>query len=75
MFLLQTQTPQTVLDTKTAAKAWSSCARAMMEYDEANVKRWKEEIDTLLVFVSDLLYNFPATPLKSFISLVCFLRY
>ncbi|RPD56360.1 hypothetical protein L226DRAFT_423936, partial [Lentinus tigrinus ALCF2SS1-7] len=31
-------------------KAWSDCARAMMEYDKANVKRWKEEIDTLLVF-------------------------
>ncbi|KAI0707961.1 hypothetical protein C8Q76DRAFT_599322, partial [Earliella scabrosa] len=29
---------------------WSDCARMMMEYDEAKVRRWKEEIDTLLVF-------------------------
>ena len=29
----------------------------MMEYDEANVKRWKEEIDTLLVFVSSPIYH------------------
>lgn len=35
-----------------AAKAWSNGARAMMELDDANVQRWKEEIDTLLVFVS-----------------------
>ena len=63
-----------MLDTKTAAKAWSSCVRAMMEYDEANVKRWKEEIDTLLVFVSGFLYNVPTMPLKSFISLACSLR-
>lgn len=35
-------------------KTWSECARLMMEYDETKVRRWKEEIDTLLVFVSRL---------------------
>ena len=37
-----------------AEKAWSNGARAMMELDEANIQRWKEDIDTLLVFVSRL---------------------
>jgi hypothetical protein len=36
-------------------KGWSACARAMHEYDERLVRRWCEEIDTLLVFVSDEL--------------------
>ncbi|KAI0807913.1 hypothetical protein C8Q74DRAFT_100877 [Fomes fomentarius] len=31
-------------------KTWSDCARLLMEYDETKVRRWKEEIDTLLVF-------------------------
>ncbi len=28
----------------------------MRDYDEAMVRAWKEEIDTLLVFVSDLVF-------------------
>ena len=39
-----------------ASKAWSECARAMMELDKANIKRWKDDIDTLLVFVSLFLF-------------------
>ncbi|KAI0748636.1 hypothetical protein C8Q80DRAFT_1271016 [Daedaleopsis nitida] len=31
-------------------QAWSNCAKEMIHYDAANVTRWKEEIDTLLVF-------------------------
>ncbi|KAI0749745.1 hypothetical protein C8Q80DRAFT_644634 [Daedaleopsis nitida] len=33
-----------------ASPDWSSYARLMSEYDEAMVRGWKEEIDTLLVF-------------------------
>ncbi|KAI0760946.1 hypothetical protein BD413DRAFT_593170 [Trametes elegans] len=29
---------------------WSTCAARMREFDEAMVRNWKEEIDTLLVF-------------------------
>ena len=28
----------------------------MMELDKANIKRWKDDIDTLLVFVSLFLF-------------------
>ncbi|KAL6304447.1 hypothetical protein BKA93DRAFT_720853, partial [Sparassis latifolia] len=30
--------------------AWAKCAKDLWEHDEAAVKEWKEEIDTLLVF-------------------------
>ncbi|KAI0649471.1 hypothetical protein C8Q79DRAFT_876040, partial [Trametes meyenii] len=29
---------------------WTACAARMRDYDEAMVRGWKEEIDTLLVF-------------------------
>ena len=31
---------------------WHTCATAVKQYDDTTVKNWKEEIDTLLVFVS-----------------------
>ncbi|KAH9944511.1 uncharacterized protein BXZ73DRAFT_87395 [Epithele typhae] len=30
--------------------AWAACAKALRDYDEDIITRWKEEIDTLLVF-------------------------
>jgi hypothetical protein len=39
-------------DESAGFKGWSACARVMRDYDENLVKRWSEEIDTLLVFVS-----------------------
>ncbi|OBZ77324.1 hypothetical protein A0H81_01663 [Grifola frondosa] len=42
---------QDALPQDTAA-AWSDYARVLGEYDKTMVKAWKEEIDTLLVFVS-----------------------
>ena len=38
-----------------SSEAWAACAKALREYDEAMIQDWKEEIDTLLVFVSVLL--------------------
>ena len=35
-----------------SSEAWAACAKALREYDEAMIQGWKEEIDTLLVFVS-----------------------
>lgn len=35
----------------TSPDGWSICAQTVQKYDEAVVKNWKEEIDTLLVFV------------------------
>lgn len=32
-------------------RGWTECAKAMRQYDEGMIKGWKEEIDTLLVFV------------------------
>lgn len=32
--------------------AWFQCAKTLHEHDEVTVKAWKEDIDTLLVFVS-----------------------
>lgn len=40
---------------------WSSYARLMKDHDDAMVRAWKEEIDTLLVFVRDS--NSTALPL------------
>ncbi len=31
---------------------WANCVRALRDYDEHMVKGWKEDIDSLLVFVS-----------------------
>ena len=56
-------------------KGWEFIQETILSHDEDMIADFADDIDTLLVFVSDLLYNFPATPLKSFISLVCFLRY
>jgi hypothetical protein len=33
---------------------WVVCAKAMREFDESLGKRWNDEVDTLLVFVSPL---------------------
>lgn len=38
-----------------SSEAWAACAKALREYDEDMIQDWKEEIDTLLVFVSKLL--------------------
>ncbi|EJF66324.1 hypothetical protein BD309DRAFT_837246, partial [Dichomitus squalens] len=49
-------------------KSWSECARAMMELDQANIKRWKEDIDTLLVFAglfSSVVTGFLVESVKS----------
>ena len=59
-----------------AEKAWSNGARAMMELDEANIQRWKEDIDTLLVFVSRLrqlimLYRLSSAPQQVWHFLCC----
>jgi hypothetical protein len=35
----------------TAPDSWSTCAKTVQKYDENMVRNWKEEIDTLLVFV------------------------
>ena len=35
-----------------SSEAWAACAQALREYDEHMIQDWKEEIDTLLVFVS-----------------------
>ena len=35
-----------------SSEAWAACAKALREYDEDMIQDWKEEIDTLLVFVS-----------------------
>ena len=32
-------------------QSWEMCSRAIREYDNHMVRNWKEEIDTLLVFV------------------------
>lgn len=37
-----------------SSEAWAACAKALREYDEDMIQDWKEEIDTLLVFVSSL---------------------
>ena len=34
-----------------SSEAWAACAKALREYDEDMIQDWKEEIDTLLVFV------------------------
>jgi len=34
-----------------AEQSWETCSRAIREYDNHMVRNWKEEIDTLLVFV------------------------
>ena len=34
-----------------AEQSWETCSRAIKEYDNHMVRNWKEEIDTLLVFV------------------------
>lgn len=31
---------------------WSACSRALKQYDENMIRNWKEDIDTVLVFVS-----------------------
>lgn len=36
--------------------AWAKCAKNLWDHDEATVKGWKEEIDTLLVFVRSILF-------------------
>ena len=33
--------------------AWGSCVKALRDYDEHMVRGWKEDVDSLLVFVSD----------------------
>ena len=38
--------------------AWTKCAKDVWTYEEAAVKKWSNEIDTLLVFVS---FNIPAS--------------
>jgi hypothetical protein len=35
----------------TTPDSWSICAQTVQKYDETIVRNWKEEIDTLLVFV------------------------
>lgn len=35
----------------------SQCYKLLQEYDDAMIKGWKEEIDTLLVFVSHRIYS------------------
>lgn len=35
-----------------SSEAWAACAKALRDYDEDMIQDWKEEIDTLLVFVS-----------------------
>ena len=37
------------------SSAWAKCAKNLWDHDEAAVKGWKEEIDTLLVFVGTYL--------------------
>ena len=41
-----------------SSEAWAACAKALREYDEAMIQDWKEEIDTLLVFVSTLVSSY-----------------
>jgi len=45
--------PQTCVNEKPAPPdGWSTCAKTVQKYDDTVVRNWKEEIDTLLVFVS-----------------------
>lgn len=44
--------PQDNINEKpTSPDGWSTCAKSVQKYDENIVRNWKEEIDTLLVFV------------------------
>jgi len=44
--------PQANINEKpTPSDGWSACAKTVQKHDENIVKNWKEEIDTLLVFV------------------------
>ena len=50
---LRDTTPQTNPNCENPAipDGWSTCAQTVQKYDETVVRNWKEEIDTLLVFV------------------------
>lgn len=39
------------------AEAWSACVKVLHDYDEHMVKGWKEDVDSLLVFVSFIVYT------------------
>lgn len=39
---------------KAATSAWSECAEVIKDHHEGILMRWKEEIDTLLVYVRTL---------------------
>lgn len=43
-------------DDTVQGRAWAACQKAVREYDESLVQGWKEDIDTLLVFVRPLLH-------------------
>lgn len=43
------------------ADPWTKVAKILREYDEEKIKDCKEDIDTLLVFVSLLLYALPTS--------------
>jgi len=45
---------------KEAEQSWETCSRAIREYDSHMVRNWKEEIDTLLVFVRSSRPHFSA---------------
>ena len=44
---------------------WSTCAKTVQKYDENIVRNWKEEIDTLLVFVRIIKVYIPEIDLTS----------
>lgn len=61
------------VDYNAIAVDWTMYANLMKEADEAMVRGWKEEVDTLLVFVRHQFR--PTTALSSTSRRVCFLRW